>query len=158
MMRFDKFSEAAQEAAMRALEVMQRFGHSQMDTEHVLLALLEQPEGAVVELLQDMNVDVNALRQRVEQALSSTPSAGRPYNLTPGMGQVFVTPRLKFLMDNATTEAKRLGDELVSVGICYGCLRERNTVAARVLVIRVTAARVRPPWPTVVARPGRGAA
>ncbi|MGI6209792.1 MAG: ATP-dependent Clp protease ATP-binding subunit, partial [Anaerolineae bacterium] len=143
-MRFDKFSEAAQEAAMRALEVMQRFGHSQMDTEHVLLALLEQPEGAVVELLQDMNVDVNALRQRVEQALSSTPSAGRPYNLTPGMGQVFVTPRLKFLMDNATTEAKRLGDELVSVEhLLLAACRERNTVAARVLSESgVTAARV----------------
>ncbi|NPV08063.1 MAG: AAA domain-containing protein [Anaerolineae bacterium] len=143
-MRFDKFSEAAQEAAMRALEVMQRFGHSQMDTEHVLLALLEQPEGGVVELLQEIGVDADALRHRVEQALSSTPSAGRPYYPTPGIGQVFVTPRLKFLMDNAAAEAKRMNEEVVSVEhLLLAACREKGTVAARILSeAGVTASRV----------------
>ena len=43
MMRFDRFTERAQEAAMRAYEILQRYGHSQVDTEHLLLALIEQP-------------------------------------------------------------------------------------------------------------------
>ena len=40
MMRFDRFTERAQDAAMRAYEVLQRYGHSQVDTEHLLLSLI----------------------------------------------------------------------------------------------------------------------
>jgi len=134
MMRFDKFAESAQDAAMRALEILQRFGHSQMDTEHVLLALLEQPEGVVPELLGAMEVDSDSLRQRVDEALSATPSAGVPYSPTPGMAQVFVTPRLKVLMDNAAAEAKRLGAEMLSAEHLFLAIcRERNSPAARIL-------------------------
>ena len=46
MMRFDKFTEQAQEAARRSYEVMQRYGHTQVDVEHIFLALLEQPQGS----------------------------------------------------------------------------------------------------------------
>jgi hypothetical protein len=38
MMRFDRFTERAQEAAQRAAEIIQRYGHNQIDTEHILLA------------------------------------------------------------------------------------------------------------------------
>ena len=41
MMRFDRFTERAQEAAQRAAEIIQRYGHNQIDTEHILLALIE---------------------------------------------------------------------------------------------------------------------
>jgi ATP-dependent Clp protease ATP-binding subunit ClpC len=44
-MRFDRFTERAQDAAARAYEIVQRYGHTQVDTEHVFLALLEQHEG-----------------------------------------------------------------------------------------------------------------
>ena len=45
MMRFDRFTERAQEDAQRAAEIIQRYGHNQIDTEHILLALIEQPQG-----------------------------------------------------------------------------------------------------------------
>ena len=45
MMRFDRFTERAQDAAMRAYEILQRYQHNQVDTEHLFLALLEQPDG-----------------------------------------------------------------------------------------------------------------
>lgn len=143
-MRFDKFSESAQDAAMRALEILQRFGHSQMDTEHVLLALLEQPDGVVPELLDAMDMDAEGMRKSVDEALSATPSAGAPYSPTPGMAQVFVTPRLKVLMDNAASEAKRLDDELLSAEHLFLAIcRERNSPAAKILADSgVTAARV----------------
>ena len=44
MMRFDRFTERAQDVAARAYEILQRYGHNQVDTEHLLLALLEQPQ------------------------------------------------------------------------------------------------------------------
>lgn len=42
MMRFDRYTERAQDAAMRAYEIIQRYHHAQADIEHLLLALLEQ--------------------------------------------------------------------------------------------------------------------
>jgi len=62
MMRFERFTERAQDAAVRATEILQRYGHNQVDTEHVLLALLEQPDGVVSQLLTKMNIDPNAMR------------------------------------------------------------------------------------------------
>ena len=54
MMRFDRFTERAQEAAQRAAEIIQRYGHNQIDTEHILLALIEQPEGAISQILSQL--------------------------------------------------------------------------------------------------------
>ena len=57
MMRFDRFTERAQEAAQRAAEIIQRYGHNQIDTEHILLALIEQPQGVVPQILEILKVD-----------------------------------------------------------------------------------------------------
>ena len=54
MMRFDRFTERAQDAATRAYEILQRYKHNQVDTEHILMALLEQPDGQVSQLLEKM--------------------------------------------------------------------------------------------------------
>src|SRR4030065_624203 len=69
MMRFDRFTERAQEAAQRAAEIIQRYGHNQIDTEHILLALIEQPQGVIPQILETLKVDSNALNER------STPAA-----------------------------------------------------------------------------------
>ena len=61
MMRFDRFTERAQEAAQRAAEIIQRYGHNQIDTEHILLALIEQPQGVIPQLLEILKVDANEL-------------------------------------------------------------------------------------------------
>ena len=66
MMRFDRFTERAQEAAQRAAEIIQRYGHTQIDTEHILLALIEQPEGAVTQILEILKVDAEALTERLD--------------------------------------------------------------------------------------------
>ncbi len=57
MMRFDKFSERAQDVAARAAEIIQRYGHNQIDSEHILLALIEQPEGTVSQLIEMANAE-----------------------------------------------------------------------------------------------------
>ena len=61
MMRFDRFTERAQEAAQRAAEIIQRYGHNQIDTEHILLALIEQPQGVIPQILEFLKVDADAL-------------------------------------------------------------------------------------------------
>ena len=66
MMRFDRFTERAQEAAQRAAEIIQRYGHNQIDTEHILLALIEQPQGVIPQILEYLKVDSNALTERLD--------------------------------------------------------------------------------------------
>jgi ATP-dependent Clp protease ATP-binding subunit ClpC len=134
MMRFDRFTEKAQEAAMRAYEILQRYKHTQVDTEHVFLALVEQSDGAIPQLLEKLNVPVEAIVQKLEAILESAPKAsGMPYGSTP-TAQVFITPRLKRVMDVANDEANMLNDEYISTEhIFLGIANERNTPSASIL-------------------------
>jgi ATP-dependent Clp protease ATP-binding subunit ClpC len=132
MMRFDRFTERAQEAAQRAAEIIQRYGHNQIDTEHILLALIEQPGGVIPQMLEMLNVSAEALAERIDSTLRSTPKA----NIYGGggAGQIFITPRVKRIIDLANEEANRLKDEFISTEhIFLAILSERNTPAARLL-------------------------
>ena len=132
MMRFDRFTERAQDAGMRAVEIAQRYGHNQVDTEHILLALLEQPEGVILQILEKMNVDVSFIRGRLDEVLRASPKAAIYGG--GGTGQVFITPRVKRIIDLANEEANRLRDEYISTEhIFLAILSERNTAVARIL-------------------------
>jgi ATP-dependent Clp protease ATP-binding subunit ClpC len=114
MMRFDRFTEQAQDAIARSQEILQRYGHSQLDTEHLLLAMLEQSQGVVPEILTRLGVDTEVLRDRLDELLQSTRSTYPPGGSGPTPTQLFVTPRLNRLIHGAGEEARRLGDEYVS--------------------------------------------
>jgi ATP-dependent Clp protease ATP-binding subunit ClpC len=131
MMRFDRFTERAQEAAQRAAEIIQRYGHNQIDTEHILLALIEQPGGVIPQILEKLTVSAEALTERLDATLRASPKA----NIFGGVaGQIFITPRVKRIIDLANEEANRLKDEYISTEhIFLAILTERNTPAARIL-------------------------
>jgi ATP-dependent Clp protease ATP-binding subunit ClpC len=131
MMRFDRFTERAQEAAQRAAEIIQRYGHNQIDTEHILLALIEQPGGVIPQILEKLNVSSDALTERLDATLRASPKANI---FGGGAGQIFITPRVKRIIDLANEEANRLKDEYISTEhIFLAILTERNTPAARIL-------------------------
>ena len=75
MMRFDRFTERAQDAAQRAAEIIQRYGHNQIDTEHILLALIEQPEGVISQILERLNIDIENISELIDQQLRASPTA-----------------------------------------------------------------------------------
>jgi len=114
MMRFDRFTERAQDAIARSQEILQRYGHTQLDTEHLLLAMVEQPQGVIPEILTRLGVDIDVLTDRLDQLLQSTRSSYAPSGTGETPTQLFVTPRLNRLIYVAGEEAKRLGDEYVS--------------------------------------------
>jgi ATP-dependent Clp protease ATP-binding subunit ClpB len=103
-----KSQEALHDAQTKAL----RFGHTEVDGEHLLLALIAQPEGLVPRLLQHAGADPDRLHTDLENELSR-----RPRSTGPGVNpdQISVTQRLSRLLDTAEGEAKRLKDEYVSV-------------------------------------------
>ena len=103
-----KSQEALHDAQTKAL----RFGHTEVDGEHLLLALLDQPEGIAPRLLAQAGADPDRLRTALETEL-----ARRPRVTGPGVnpGEIRVTQRLTRLLDTAEQEAGRLKDEYVSV-------------------------------------------
>ncbi len=118
---------------MRAYETLRRYQHSQADTEHLLLALLEQPDGLIPEILDAMEIDVDELTEQVENVLKSSPKA-KTSDLNPTVvGQVFITPRLKRVLDLSNEEASRLGDEYISTEHIFLAIgSERGTPTARI--------------------------
>ena len=131
MMRFDRFTERAQDAAQRAAEIIQRYGHNQIDTEHILMALIEQPQGVVPQLLEFLKVDPTELTERLDFVLKTTPKANI---FGSGAGQIFITPRVKRIIDLSNEEANKLKDEYISTEHLFlAILAEKNTSAARIL-------------------------
>jgi ATP-dependent Clp protease ATP-binding subunit ClpB len=123
-----KSQEAVHDAQTRAL----RFGHVEVDGEHLLLALLDQPDGLTPRLLTQAGADADQVRATVEAELGRRPRVSGP-GTEPG--QVFVTQRLSRLLDSADREAKRLKDEYVSVEHLLLALAEEGagTAAGRAL-------------------------
>ncbi|MFY9156330.1 MAG: ATP-dependent Clp protease ATP-binding subunit ClpC [Chloroflexi bacterium ADurb.Bin120] len=131
MMRFDRFTERAQEAAQRAAEIIQRYGHTQIDTEHILLALIEQPQGVIPQLFATLNIDGENFKERLDYILRTSPKANI---FGGGAGQVLITPRVKRIVDQANQEAYNLKDDYISTEHLFlAILSERNTPSSRLL-------------------------
>ncbi|HEV8652773.1 MAG TPA: ATP-dependent chaperone ClpB [Actinomycetes bacterium] len=111
-MDLNRLTQKSQEALHDAQTKALRFGHTEVDGEHLLLALLDQPEGLATRLLIAAGADPDALRTGIEAELGRRPRVTGP-GAAPG--QVMVTQRLARLFDAAEREAGRLKDEYVSV-------------------------------------------
>lgn len=132
MMRFDRFTERAQEAAQRAVELMTRYGHSQVDVEHLLLALVQQKEGTVPALLSELGANPVQMSEMLERMLTQSPRPGI-YGARGGQ-QVFITPRVKRILDFSQEEASALNDEYISTEhILLAISQEQNTPITKLL-------------------------
>ncbi len=108
-MRFDKFTIKAQEALQEAQSLAEKHEHQQIEPEHLLLALLGQNEGIVPQIFQKLGVPVSALAAQLEEIINKIPKV-----YGGGAGQVYISPRLKKVLDNSFQEAERLKDEYTS--------------------------------------------
>lgn len=110
-MDINKLTLKSQEAIQAAETKAIRFGHVEVDGEHLLLAMLEQPDGLAARLLQRMEVPVERMRQRLEEELNRKPRVSGP-----GIerGKIYIAQKLFRTFANAEEEAKRLKDEYVS--------------------------------------------
>ena len=107
-MRPERFTEQAREVLAASQSIASRYRHPQWDVEHVLLALLEQEDGLAPQILTRLGVNVSALRKRLEADLDRAPK------ISYESAQLYATPRVVRLMDNAGREADRLKDEFIS--------------------------------------------
>ena len=107
----NKMTQRAQLAVQAGRELAIRFGHQQVDAEHLLYALLTQEEGLVPQILKRANVAVAELQARVEQELASRPHVSGDTEA----GKIYVTQALNELLVRAGDHARRLKDEYLSV-------------------------------------------
>jgi ATP-dependent Clp protease ATP-binding subunit ClpB len=131
-MDINKFTTKSQEALQAAETKAIRFGHIEVDGEHLLLALLEQSDGLASRLLKKMEIPVDAMRHRLEDELNRKPRVSGP-GVEPG--KIYITNRLNRLLTEAQEQAKRLKDEYVSVEhILLAFIQEgTSTPAAQIL-------------------------
>lgn len=120
-------TEKSREALQEAQNVATRMGHTEVDGEHLLLALVDQQDGLVPRLLEQAGANVDALRSDLDRELSRRPKVSGP-GATPG--QVMITQRLAKLLDAAEREAKRLKDSYVSVEHLVMALSEEGSASA----------------------------
>jgi ATP-dependent Clp protease ATP-binding subunit ClpB len=130
----NRLTQKSQEALHDAQTKAVRFGHVEVDGEHLLLALLDQAGGLVPRLLSEAKADPARLREALEAELGRRPSVSGP-GTEPG--KVLVTQRLSRLLDTAQQEAERLKDDYVSVEhLVIALLEEGSTTAAGRLLDR----------------------
>jgi ATP-dependent Clp protease ATP-binding subunit ClpC len=106
-MRQEKFTEQAQEVLNASQELVRTNKNSQWDVEHILMALLQQEKGPIIDLLKHLNVDINNVRGKVGAILDKMPKVSYE------TGQIYATPRIQELFQNVEAEVKRMGDELI---------------------------------------------
>jgi ATP-dependent Clp protease ATP-binding subunit ClpB len=97
-----------QEALQEAQRLADSRHHQQLEPEHLLAVLLDQEGGVAAAIFQKLGVDVRRLRTGAEGELERCP------RVSGGMGQIYLSPRLRQLFDRAWDEAERLKDEYLS--------------------------------------------
>src|SRR5690242_11518892 len=105
--RFDKLTVKAQEALQDTQEAAGRFGNQQVEPVHLLLALLEQPEGIVPVILTRLGVATASVAREAEKAIEALPKVG-------GTAEHYLSPALKDVLDQAFKETEQFKDEFVS--------------------------------------------
>jgi ATP-dependent Clp protease ATP-binding subunit ClpB len=106
-MNLNQLTEKAREALFAAKGLAEQANHSQIEPEHLLTALVEQPDGVVPEVLRKMNVDPSRLAADSRAALGRRPQVY-------GGAEAGLSPRLSAVLDMAQAEAGRMKDEFVS--------------------------------------------
>jgi ATP-dependent Clp protease ATP-binding subunit ClpB len=104
MMDISGLTEKSQEALASAQSHAVERGHGDVDAEHLILALLDQPDGLAPRLLERANVDPSLLRTEMESRLGRKPRITGP-GATPE--QVHVTRQLGRALERAFDEARR---------------------------------------------------
>ncbi len=111
-MDINRFTEKLQEAIRAAQSKATRYGHQQLDVEHLFASLLEQEGGLAGSILSRAGVNVETLAPRLEHELDRLPKVSGP---SGAPDQIFVTARLNRLLAQAEDEASTLKDEYISV-------------------------------------------
>ncbi|AOF47993.1 ATP-dependent Clp protease ATP-binding subunit [Tetragenococcus halophilus] len=124
------FTQRAKEVLQIAQEEAKRFKHQTVGSEHVLLALLMEPNGIAGKTLREMNVNENDIREEIEHLTGYGTMTSYPVS-----GYLPYSPRARQIFAYAGDEAKRLGSSQVGTEhLLLGLLRDEEILASRIML------------------------
>jgi ATP-dependent Clp protease ATP-binding subunit ClpB len=104
----NQFTEKTWEAIVKSQDVARRFQHQQLETEHLLLAMLEQEEGLTTEILNAAAIPLGRIKRQVDEFLRRQPKVGK-------IDQLYLGRSLELWLDYAEAARVEFGDEYISV-------------------------------------------
>ena len=138
-MRLDKFTIKAQEAILSAHNLAKESDQQQVEPEHILLGLLQQPDGLVVPILKKLGTNPDTIAEALKESLKKVPKV---YGASR---EPYISPRTEKVLNESLNEAARLKDEYVSTeliliaiadegsGPAYTAFREMGVSKDRIL-------------------------
>ena len=109
VMKKDRYTEKAWEAMGTSEAMVRTLRHNQLDVEHLVLAMLQQQDGPVPQIMELLGADTATLANKFLQALTKTPTVAYPSQT------IYITPRFSMLLDRAAAEMDRMRDEFIGV-------------------------------------------
>ncbi len=130
MFNFDEYTQRASQIMMSTQDILTRYAQNQLRSEHILLAILEDESNVAVDVLKDLKVDLEKLKEKTEEVVreyGGTTNAG-------GVTQMYITPDARHVLENAKSESSRMGDERIgSEHLLLGIVKSADSMAARIL-------------------------
>jgi ATP-dependent Clp protease ATP-binding subunit ClpB len=124
----NRLTQKSEEALLAAQSMAERNGNSQVEPEHLLLALLEQTDGVVPQVLTKLNVAVGVLVQQLRAEINKFP------RVSGGGVQLQYSPRMRNVVVRAADEMPQFGDEYISTEhLLLSILQHAGGGAERVL-------------------------
>jgi ATP-dependent Clp protease ATP-binding subunit ClpB len=128
-MNGSQFTHKAQDAILAAQDLARELGQQQIDALHLLYALLNQEGSVILNLLEKIGVDVEALKRKTRIYLERIPTIVTPQTF----GQFYLTQDMAKVLDVARQEMRKMGDEYISVEHLFLALLSTETKAKEVL-------------------------
>ncbi|MCP4628491.1 MAG: ATP-dependent chaperone ClpB [bacterium] len=130
-MRFDKFTIKSQELIQNSRALAARFKHQQIEPEHLLSAMLGEPEGIAVAMLRKLGVSPDEISRETEAAVEKLPRVSGG-----SMEEAFLSSRTRAVLEAAFAEATKMKDEYVSIEHIFVAIAEEKQGAAAGILVR----------------------
>ncbi|MDH4012259.1 MAG: type VI secretion system ATPase TssH, partial [Desulfobacterales bacterium] len=141
-MRFDKFTIKSQELIQNAQSLASSYNHQQIEPEHLLSTMLKEPEGIARAMLNKLGVSTNDVSRELSNTIDKLPKVSGS-----AVGDAYISPRSKHVLDAAFSEAAKMKDQYVSIehillaisdeksGKASGILKEKGITRESILKV-----------------------
>lgn len=130
-MRFDKFTIKSQELIQNSQALASQYNHQQIEPEHLLAAMLGEPEGIAGAMLRKLGVSPDEISREINIAVEKLPKVSGG-----GIGEAYLSPRAKAVLESAFAEATQMKDEYVSIEHIFLAVAEEKQGAAAAILFR----------------------
>jgi len=107
------FTNKSQEAIQNAARIAAENQQPQVEPPHLFFAFLEDEEGMAVSILHKLNANLISIRADIQRLIDQMPKQSG--TAMGGIGQIMLGQAMIYIFQTATQEAKRMGDEFISV-------------------------------------------